>query len=79
MIMLFPMLFPRTSSFTSTTPALIMFNLRAAASERSTMRPLWQPQQSLTFTTTASPFVRVTRMRVPSGSVLWAAVIMLGS
>ena len=43
------------------------------------MRPWVQPQRSFTRSTTDGPPVRVTRTRVPNGSVLCAAVIPFGS
>ena len=70
---------PRTSIRTVTTPSLIIPSLRAAPSERSTMRPPGQPQRSLIRTVTERPLARLTRTRVPNGSDGEAAVMAFGS
>jgi hypothetical protein len=69
-----------TSTFTRAVPPSI-FNLRAAAPERSITRPLLYGPRSLIRTVMGpatrlpSWSMRVTRTRVPKGRVRWAAVI----
>src|SRR3954467_14530619 len=64
-----------TSARTWTTPRSVIRKVRAAASERSSMRPGTQGPRSLMVTVTDFLVARsVTRTLVPNGRVRWAAV-----
>ena len=67
---------PRTSRRTSAKPTPVMPRFSAAPSDKSMTRPGLNGPRSLMRTTTLLPVsTRVTRTRVPNGSVRWAAVI----
>ena len=62
---------PKTFRRTVVTPAFSIRKTRAARRERSIMRPRTKGPRSLIRTTTLRPLLRrVTRTRVPNGSVL---------
>ena len=71
---------PSTVMLMRATPLPVIPITPAAAAVRSMMRPAMKGPRSLMRTSTERPFPRcVTRTRVPNASVLWAAVIALGS